>query len=66
MLQKTSHFMRQANLINGEWVPVDASWNEVEVNATHLYLGSDKESSNNLLKTYGKLHFKLIEVEGGK
>lgn len=24
MLQKTSHFMRQANLINGEWVQADS------------------------------------------
>ena len=24
MLQKTSHFMRQANLIGGEWVQADS------------------------------------------
>jgi hypothetical protein len=53
-------------LINGEWVPVDASSNETEINATHICLGTDKDSSNNLLKTFGKLHFKLIDVEGGK
>ncbi|RWX62312.1 aldehyde dehydrogenase family protein, partial [Mesorhizobium sp. M4B.F.Ca.ET.089.01.1.1] len=41
MLQKTSHFMRQANLINGEWVQAD-SGQTVDVNnpATGLKIGT--------------------------
>ncbi len=50
-------------LLDGYWVPVDATLNQVDADATHICLGTDKESSNNLLKTFGKLHFKLIEVE---
>ena len=53
-------------LLDGYWVPVDASSNETEIDATHICLGTDKDSSSNLLKTFGKLHFKLIDVEGGK
>jgi len=53
-------------LLDGYWVPVDAGWNQTEIDATHLCLGTDKQSSANLLKSFGKLSFKLIEVEGGK
>jgi len=52
-------------LLDGYWVPVDASMNQVDADPTHICLGTDKESANNLLKTFGKLHFKLIEVERG-
>jgi hypothetical protein len=53
-------------LLDGYWVPMDAAWNETEVNATHISLGTEKESLSALLKTLGKLKFKLIDVEGGK
>jgi hypothetical protein len=53
-------------LLDGYWVPIDATVNETEINATHICLGTDKESSGNLLKTFGKLSFKLVSVEGGK
>jgi len=50
-------------LLDGYWVPVDASLNQVDADPTHICLGTDKESANNLLKTFGKLNFKLIEVQ---
>jgi hypothetical protein len=53
-------------LIDGYWVPVDASLNQVDADARHICLGTDKESANNLLKTFGKLNFKLIEVQTSK
>ena len=53
-------------LLDGYWVPVDASLNQVDADATHICLGTEKESANNLLKTFGKLNFKLVEVERGK
>ncbi|MGB3645380.1 MAG: NAD-dependent succinate-semialdehyde dehydrogenase [Mesorhizobium sp.] len=41
MLQKTSHFMRQANLINGEWVQADSGQTVDVINpATGLKLGT--------------------------
>ena len=53
-------------LLDGFWVPVDATMNQVDADPTHICLGTDNESSNNLLKTFGKLRFKLIEVETAK
>jgi Transglutaminase-like superfamily len=53
-------------LLDGYWVPVDASLNQVDADPRHICLGTDKESANNLLKTFGKLNFKLIEVEKNK
>jgi hypothetical protein len=50
-------------LLDGYWVPVDASMNQVDCDPTHICLGTDKESANNLLKTFGKLNFKLVQVE---
>ena len=50
-------------LLDGYWVPVDATLNQVDADARHIRLGTDKESSNNLLKSFGKLNFKLVEVE---
>src|SRR6202008_1637141 len=45
MLQKTSHFMRQANLINGKWVQAD-SGQTIDVNnpATGLKIGTVPKS----------------------
>jgi Transglutaminase-like superfamily len=53
-------------LLDGYWVPVDASLNQIDADPRHICLGTDKESANNLLKTFGKLNFKLIEVETNK
>ncbi|MBX3577190.1 MAG: NAD-dependent succinate-semialdehyde dehydrogenase [Rhizobiaceae bacterium] len=45
MLQKTSHFMRQANLINGEWVQADSGATiDVTNPATGLKLGTVPKS----------------------
>ncbi|TWH01200.1 succinate-semialdehyde dehydrogenase/glutarate-semialdehyde dehydrogenase [Mesorhizobium sp. J18] len=45
MLQKTSHFMREANYIDGEWVPAD-SGQTIDVNnpATGLKIGTVPKS----------------------
>jgi hypothetical protein len=52
-------------LLDGYWQPVDASMNQTDADATHILLGTDKDASG-LLKTFGKLNFKLIEVERAK
>ena len=45
MLQKTSHFMRQANLINGEWVQADSGATiDVTNPATGLKIGTVPKS----------------------
>ncbi|HEU4986171.1 MAG TPA: aldehyde dehydrogenase family protein, partial [Rhizobiaceae bacterium] len=45
MLQKTSHFMREANYIDGEWVPADTG-QTIDVNnpATGLKIGTVPKS----------------------
>jgi hypothetical protein len=49
--------------LDGVWVPVDASLNETEVNATHISFGSDQRAIANLLNTLGKLSFRLVDVK---
>ncbi len=45
MLQKTSHFMRQANLIGGEWVQADSGATIDVINpATGLKIGTVPKS----------------------
>jgi hypothetical protein len=50
-------------VLNGMWVPIDACWNETEVNATHVCFGSEHRATKNLLNTLGKLSFRLVEVK---
>src|SRR5262249_31418175 len=50
-------------VLDGYWVPIDASLNETEINATHVSFGSERESVRNLLDSLGKLSFRLVEVQ---
>lgn len=50
-------------ILNGVWVPIDASLNETEVNATHLCLGTDKTAAKNLLETIGNLRLRVVEMK---
>lgn len=50
-------------VLDGEWVPIDASLNETEISATHIRLGTDRDSTNSALTTLGKLSFRLVEVK---
>lgn len=53
-------------VLDGHWVPVDASSNETDVNATHLSFGSKAGDMLAILASAGKLSFKLIEVKHKK
>ncbi len=53
-------------VLNGLWVPVDASLRETEVDATHVSFGTEQKAAKNLLTTLGKLSFKVVEVNTGK
>jgi hypothetical protein len=53
-------------VLDGVWVPVDASCRETEVDATHISFGNETQATTNMLKALGKLSFKLIEVERGE
>jgi transglutaminase-like putative cysteine protease len=50
-------------LLGGYWVPIDASMNSTDLDAAHICLGTDRESTNAMLQTFGKLQFKLIDVK---
>jgi hypothetical protein len=50
-------------VIDGRWVPVDASLNQVEVDAGHFCFGSESRATRNLLNSLGKLSFKVVEVK---
>ena len=51
-------------VLDGVWVPVDASMNETEVSATHISFGTEHQATKNLLTALGKLSFKLVQVNG--
>jgi hypothetical protein len=50
-------------VLDGRWHPIDASVGEFEVDGARLYLGSDVQGGTSLLRTYGGLSLRLIEVE---
>jgi protein-glutamine gamma-glutamyltransferase len=53
-------------VLDGCWVPVDASCGELEIDATHISFGSDAEGTKNMVNALGKLSFKLIAVQHTK
>jgi protein-glutamine gamma-glutamyltransferase len=50
-------------VLDGCWVPVDASCRETEIDATHISFGSEAEATKNMVAALGKLSFKLIAVQ---
>ncbi|MCS7047382.1 MAG: transglutaminase-like domain-containing protein [Gemmataceae bacterium] len=49
-------------IIDGVWVPIDASMNETEINATHISFGPQDRAAKGLLESMGRLSFRLVEV----
>jgi predicted transcriptional regulator len=47
-------------VLDGKWVPVDATWNETEINATHIRVGAGKEAT--MLSVLGKLELAAVSV----
>ena len=50
-------------VLDGLWVPVDAGWNQQEIDATHISFGHGQRGDNALAETLGKLRFKVIDVK---
>ena len=48
--------------IGGRWVAVDPTWNQTDVDATHIRLGVDDQAERRL-KLYGKAKFEVLTVE---
>jgi transglutaminase-like putative cysteine protease len=53
-------------LLDGRWVPVDPSWGETDVNATHIRFGSGTNELVRVLRILGKLEFTLRDVKHRK
>jgi hypothetical protein len=50
-------------VLNGEWVPVDASRGQAEIDAGHICFGTDQKANKGMLESLGKLSFKVIEAQ---
>ncbi len=50
-------------VLGGLWVPIDAAFDQVEIDAGHVSFGSQQEAIGNLLKNLGKISFRLVEVQ---
>lgn len=50
-------------VLDGKWVPIDASLNEVGVDAGHLCFGSEGRATKSLFNSLKNLSFKVVEVE---
>ena len=51
-------------VLDGVWVPIDASMRQTEVDATHISFGTQNRAAKSMLTSLGKLSFKLVEVRG--
>jgi len=51
-------------VLDGQWVPIDATTGETELKPTHISYGSiTGEQSANFFESFGKLSFRLVEVK---
>jgi hypothetical protein len=53
-------------VLDGVWVPVDASLNQTELDAGHISFGEDRAASGAMLQSLGKLSFKVITSQTSK
>lgn len=47
-------------IVDGAWVPLDASMNRTQATVGHIFLGTERDAAG-ILETIGKLNFKLVE-----
>lgn len=50
-------------VLDGIWVPVDATLNQIDLDAGHISFGDYRVAVGVLLQSLGKLSFKVIEVQ---
>jgi hypothetical protein len=50
-------------VIDGKWVPVDATWDQTEVDGTHIAIGHGDRGDMAHLWVLGRLTFRLVSVE---
>ena len=50
-------------VLNGVWVPVDASRGQAEIDAGHICLGTDQRANKSMLESLGKLSFRVVEAK---
>ena len=50
-------------VLDGHWVEVDPTWNQMSVDATHIAFGSGDRGANRMLWVMGGLRFKVVSVE---
>jgi len=50
-------------LIDGKWLPVDAVWGQLGVDATHISFGHGDEGGSTHAETIGALRFKVLSVQ---
>lgn len=50
-------------LIDGHWVPVDATLGHTDLLPFYICLGTGRDGMDNMSRTFGKLSFELVDVE---
>jgi hypothetical protein len=49
--------------LDGSWVPVDPTWGQVELDASHVTLEREGKGKKDMIASLGRLHFRVKEVE---
>ena len=47
-------------VLNGVWTPIDATFDQVEIDATHLCFGTEKRAAKGMLESMGKLKLTVV------
>lgn len=51
-------------VIDGSWVPVDPTWNETRLNATHIRVTAGARDAGTVVATIGGVSFSALEANG--
>ncbi|MEE8103924.1 MAG: transglutaminase-like domain-containing protein [Planctomycetota bacterium] len=49
-------------VLDGKWVPVDPSWGELEINATHIRMGAGSTSLGAMIHAFSGLKFEVKRI----
>jgi hypothetical protein len=53
-------------VLNGVWVPVDATLDQLELDAGHISFGEDRLAAGAMLQSLGKLQLKVVQAQTSK
>ena len=53
-------------VLDGKWVPVDPTWNETKLDASHIRIGGGLDGMTTFAWVLGRVELKVLKVESSE